>query len=62
MAAVLDYLCSEILEISGSICQQDGKTIRIKPRHIQLAVRNDDELAKMMATIQISDGGYMPNI
>ena len=34
MAGVLDYLCCEILEISGSIAQQDGEKVRIKPRHI----------------------------
>ena len=61
LAAVFDYLCSEILEIAGNICEQH-KMQRIKPRHLQLAIRNDDELAKLMANIMISDGGYMPNI
>ncbi len=61
LAAVFDYLCSEILEIAGTICEQQ-KFERIKPRHLQLAIRNDDELAKLMANIMISDGGYMPNI
>ena len=61
MAATCDYLCSEILEIAGNICEQH-KMKTIKPRHLQLAIRNDEELAKLMANIQISDGGSMPNI
>ena len=61
MAATLDYLCSEILEIAGNIAEQHKKT-RITPRHIQLGVRNDEELAKLMANIQISDGGQISNI
>ena len=50
LAGVLSYLASEILEISGDICLQHKKGI-ITPRHLQLAISNDDELMKMMATV-----------
>ena len=36
--------------------------MRIVPRHIQLAVRNDDELNKLMASTTIAQGGVLPNI
>ena len=61
LAGVLEYLASEILEISGDICAEHNKKT-IQPRHIQLAVRNDDELNKMMAVAQISQGGVLPNV
>ena len=32
------------------------------PRHIQLAVRNDEELSKLLGTVTIAAGGVMPNI
>uniref|UniRef100_A0A672UP03 Histone H2A n=1 Tax=Strigops habroptila TaxID=2489341 RepID=A0A672UP03_STRHB len=42
LAAVLEYLSAEILELAGNAARENKKT-RILPRHIQLAVRNDDE-------------------
>ncbi len=38
MAATLDYLIQELLELSGEITKQHNKKL-ISPRHIQLAVR-----------------------
>ena len=38
------------------------KMTRLKPKHINFAVRGDDELSKLMATTQISDGGTIPHI
>ena len=31
-------------------------------RHIQLAVRNDEELSKLLAGVTIAEGGVLPNI
>lgn len=41
---------------------RDNKKTRIVPRHIQLAVRNDDELTKLLGSVTIASGGVMPNI
>merc|ERR1712226_810602 len=38
-----------------------GKS-RIIPRHLQLAIRNDEELNKLLAGVTISQGGVLPNI
>ncbi len=60
-AATLEYLVCEILELAGNAAKEQGKKT-IAPRHLQLAVRNDEELAKLMAATMISNGGYMSNI
>ncbi|XP_054452847.1 late histone H2A.2.2-like [Anoplopoma fimbria] len=59
--AVLEYLCAEILELAGNACR-DNKKHRIAPRHILLAVKNDEELNRLLAGVTISEGGVIPNI
>jgi len=61
LAAVLEYLVAEILELAGN-ASRDNKRIRIVPRHIQLAVRNDEELNKLLQDVTIAAGGVIPNI
>ena len=61
MAAVLEYLTAELLEICGNAAKDHKKT-RITPRHIQLAIKNDQELRKYVGHATISAGGVLPNI
>lgn len=60
-AAVLEYLSAEILELAGNAAKDMKKKI-IKPRHIQLAVRGDEELNKLFKDVIIPEGGVMANI
>ena len=41
---------------------RDNKKTRIIPRHIQLAVRNDEELSKLLGSVTIANGGVLPKI
>lgn len=61
MAAVIEYLAAEILELSGNAAR-DNKKIRIIPRHILLAIANDEELHRLLRHVTIPAGGVLPKI
>eukprot|EP00825_Cyclidium_porcatum_P021207 TRINITY_DN23727_c0_g1_i1.p2 TRINITY_DN23727_c0_g1~~TRINITY_DN23727_c0_g1_i1.p2 ORF type:complete len:153 (-),score=42.74 TRINITY_DN23727_c0_g1_i1:281-739(-) len=56
MAAVLEYLAAEIIELAGNYSVQ-GKKSRIQPIHIKYAIRDDEELSKFLTNIILNEGG-----
>ena len=47
LAAVLEYLTAELLELSGNAAREN-RNDAISPRHIELALRNDEELRRAL--------------
>jgi histone H2A len=51
----------QVLELAGNAAK-DNKKSRIVPRHLLLAIRNDQELGKLLGGVTIAHGGVLPNI
>ena len=47
--------------LSAGNAARDNKKTRIIPRHIQLAIRNDEELNKLLSGVTIAQAGVLPS-
>ncbi|GFP82036.1 histone h2a [Phtheirospermum japonicum] len=56
---VLEYLAAEVLELAGDKARQCQKR-RIVPKHMQMAIENDEELSKLLAGVTIASGRANP--
>lgn len=61
LASVLEYMCSEVLDLSGEVAREFKKK-RITPHFIQLSINDDEELNKLLKDTIIAQGGVTPYI
>ncbi|KAH7676903.1 Histone H2A protein [Dioscorea alata] len=61
LTAVLEYIVVEVLELAGGTAK-DFKSKQILPRHIQLVIKHDKELSKLLKSVIIVEGGVLPKI
>ena len=59
MAAILEYVTAEVLELSGDVARKEN-TKTLKPQHILLAVRSDTELNKLTSKAIFAHSGSVP--
>ena len=58
LAAVLEYMMAEIIEISGKACKEMKKH-RISPIHIHIAIKKDNEMKVLFNEIILPQTGYV---
>merc|ERR1712055_1009396 len=61
LAATLEYLVAEVLELAGN-CSKYMKRKRIIPRHIQMTFLHDSELGELTKGAIVPEGGVKPHI
>eukprot|EP01064_Diplonema_japonicum_P034464 TRINITY_DN714_c1_g1_i1.p2 TRINITY_DN714_c1_g1~~TRINITY_DN714_c1_g1_i1.p2 ORF type:complete len:180 (+),score=94.13 TRINITY_DN714_c1_g1_i1:58-540(+) len=69
LTAVMEYCTSELLTLSARCALKTSKSEdvedkqqNIKPRHICLAVRQDEDLSQLLSQVTISGGGVMKHV
>ena len=65
VAAVLEYITAEVLELANVKCQEEKSKKakqRITPRHLMLAIKGDPELSGFFKDITIIGAGVVPNV
>lgn len=58
LAATLEYIAAELLELSGN-ASRVSRSARIGPRHVLLAVRNDPDLNTLFGNGLFAGGGWV---
>lgn len=63
LTAILEYISSELLELSGN-ATRDNKKIIIQPKHLMMAIENDIELKYLAKAVDfvVLGGGVLPHI
>ena len=60
LTAVLEYMCAEIMELSGNVARGFKKQ-RVTPHHISYAIQQDEEISALFDTVTLN-GSVLPNI
>ncbi|CAJ1030941.1 C-terminus of histone H2A, putative [Leishmania shawi] len=63
MAAVVEYLTAELLELSVKAATQSSKKPhRLNPRTLMMAVRHDEDLGALLKSVTLARSGVVPSI
>jgi histone H2A len=57
----MEYFAAEVQVLAGNAAR-DRKKTGIIPRHLQLGIRNDEVLNKLLSGVTIAQGVVLPNI
>merc|ERR1711964_187998 len=60
-SAVMEYISAEVLELAGNVCKERKKHT-IFPKHIQSAIRNDEELNEFLKNVTLRNVHVLPHI
>merc|ERR1712169_96712 len=60
-SAVMEYIAAEVLELAGNACKE-RKKLTIFPKHLQTAIRSDEELNEFLRTVTIRNAHVLPHI
>lgn len=61
MAAVMEYLSAEVLEVAGKVTLR-SKRARITPVHILSSVQLDTDLTQLFQSVTIREAGVIPKL
>lgn len=59
LTAVMEYMAAELFEIAGNEAKSAGAK-RVNPQHLNLAIRNDEELSSFFGRSTFQNGGVVP--
>eukprot|EP01059_Diplonema_ambulator_P013125 TRINITY_DN2364_c0_g3_i1.p1 TRINITY_DN2364_c0_g3~~TRINITY_DN2364_c0_g3_i1.p1 ORF type:complete len:158 (+),score=60.52 TRINITY_DN2364_c0_g3_i1:24-476(+) len=62
LTAVMEYCTRELLQLSAKTAHKNKKQHNIKPRHVCLAVREDEDLSQLLSQVTIAGGGVMGGV
>merc|ERR1712034_196491 len=60
-SAVMEYIAAEVLELAGNAAK-DKKKKTIFPKHLQTAIRSDEELSEFLKNVTIRSAHVLPHI
>merc|ERR1712098_143608 len=60
-SAVMEYIAAEVLELAGNAAKEKKKHT-IFPKHLQTAIRSDEELNDLLKTVTIRNAHVLPHI
>lgn len=62
LTAVLEYMCAEILDVSGTKMKEEGKSRKILPKHLLNGIKGDLELKEFYDSVVIPESEFISKL